>query len=229
MKKMIFGVVFAAVVALTMTAPTANAAVVNCTSPAITSVVASLGPGLNSCFVTGASGTLFSNFTVSPTSATVGIDTNPLDTFVAGSEVVLGFQLSGITPDANGNFDLLLFYQVTGGISGIDLGLQASINPDHRSGNVTLTEIACSQAFTSSSCGGTTFANITATSTGSFASAIQTFSTQNTVFIKKDIQFNNFATLSEISDSVVIPEPMTLSLMGAGLLGLGLMRRRFNK
>jgi hypothetical protein len=48
------------------------------------------------------------------------------------------------------------------------------------------------------------------------------------VFINKDIQFNGFMAMSEVTNSHLsgVPEPMTLSMMGIGLLSLGLLRRR---
>src|ERR1700730_939584 len=93
---------------------TASASTVLCTSPAITNVITSLGVGTgNACDVTGALSVLFSNFRVSPTSATVGIDTT---SGLVGNQILLGFQLSGVVLDASGNFDIHLLYEVTGGI-----------------------------------------------------------------------------------------------------------------
>jgi hypothetical protein len=210
-------------------APSAKAATVLCTS-GITNVVTTLGPGLNSCDVTGALNVLFSNFQVSPTTATVGIDTTSM---VVGNEINLGFQLSGVILDASGNFDIHLLYTVTGGISGIDLSFQATNLTGHTGGNVTMTETACTVAFASPTggCTGTTLASIAAISSGvipNLATANATFGTTQTVFINKDIQFNGFMAMSEVTNSHLsgVPEPMTLSMMGIGLLSLGLLRRR---
>lgn len=199
----------------------ASASTVNCTSPAITNVVTQLD-GTNACFVTGASNILFSNFTVSPTTATIGINTDPNVTKVANGNVYLGFQVSGLQSLTT---DVLLNYVVTGGIQGIDLSFQAS--PGQGGGNVTITEIACKVAFTLGVCAGegNTLANLVVISNGNAAFGSSTFAGTGTVYIKKDIQFNN-ASMSDFVNSHAVPEPMTLSMMGIGLLGLGLARRR---
>jgi hypothetical protein len=186
--------------------------------------------GANNCSVTGAS-LMFSNFALSEsgmTAATVGIGNAAAGTGVSNGEVVLAFELGGLLwSGATGFGDILMFYEVTPAISGVDLTLQAT--PVVAGGQMTITEVACSQAFTGTFCGGTTLANFSVTSGGQavFNSAI--FPTQGPVFIKKDIQFNGAIT-SEFQNSQLIPEPMSLSLMGAGLLGLGIFgRRRFSK
>lgn len=197
----------------------AGAATVNCTSPSITNVATSLGPGDNVCDVPPDLNILFSNFLVSPTSATVGIDS--VDTAVVGNQVQLGLQLSGLP--SSGNFDIIVTYEVTGGIDGIDLGFTSS-GP----GNVMLTELACTGQPNSTGCTGTQLANINATSTGSLATASATFATTQTVYIQKDIQFNNGGTLSVVENSVMVPvpEPVTLLLVGGALCGIALIRRR---
>jgi hypothetical protein len=178
----------------------------------------------NACDVLPDSSILFSNFFVSPTTATVSIDQNPASTGVVGNEINMGFQLAGLP--SSGNFDILLTYEVTGGISGIDLGFTASVPV--AGGSVKLTEIACTAGFNAAGCTGTQLANITATSTGSLALASASFQSNPVVFIQKDIQFNNSATLSEVENSVLVPvpEPASMLLVGGALLGVGLIRRR---
>ncbi len=216
--------VFVVLIGLMAMGAAANAAVVNCTSPAITNVVTSLGTGTgNSCFVTGDPNVLFSNFDVSPSTATIGINTDPGTTRFSNGEIYLGFHVSGLTAATT---DILMHYEVTGGILGIDLSFQGT--PLGEGGNVRITEIACKVAFVNGVCTGdasNTLANIGAISTGNAATASASFVYGGPVFIEKDIQFNN-ATMSDFVNSHAVPEPMTLSMMGLGLLSLGLMRRR---
>jgi hypothetical protein len=50
------------------------------------------------------------------------------------------------------------------------------------------------------------------------------------VYVWKDIQVTSVSGHnSSITEGFLVPEPMTFSLMGAGLVGLGLLRRRLNK
>jgi len=192
---------------------------------------------INDVTVAGASCTegnlLFSNFSVSASGfivqPVVGIGNAGAGTGVVGSEVLLGFELAGVGAGstANGVGDILLQYEATGGIAGVDISLQAT--PLVSGGSITITEVVCTVAFVGNSCGGTTLANIFVTSSGQAATASAFFATTTPVFIKKDISFIN-ATTSEFTNSQLTPEPMTFSLMGAGLLGLGIFgRRRFKK
>jgi len=147
--------------------------------------------------------------------------------------------------------DIELQYEVTGGLNGVDIILQASPNVNIPGGAVVVTEVACTAAFVSGVCSGETLANYSVSSSGGVAMASQVPwltcgapgapSTPNClaslpysgpVYIKKDLAFDG-ATTSELVNShvelITAPEPVTLSLMGFGLLGLGLMGRRLRK
>jgi hypothetical protein len=216
MVRRVFGVAFGLTI-LTCGVSMAVAADISCTSPAITNVVTTLGTGTgNACYVSPEDGILFSDFSVSPTTETIGIANGAGTTGVYGSDVVLVFQVSPATPDT----DTLLSYTVTGGIQGIDLGFTAT------GGTVTITETACSEAFTMDTC---PTGHLLATIGGTLNDASQTFNATftptSTVYIQKDIDLGS-GTVTDFSDSVLTPEPMTLSMLGVGLLGIGLVRRR---
>jgi hypothetical protein len=221
-------------------ATVASASNINCAGPGASQVdvpdVVAMTTAGDTCSVIGSS-FVFSNFGVSSTGgvagATIGIGSPSTGTGVAGANTNLVFQITGA---GSGSGDILMFYEVTGApLAGLDLLFQGT--PISNGGSITITEIACSQAFTGTICGGTTWANFFATSTnGSVAnnSVMLNAGPQTTVFIKKDISFVG-ATMSEFQNSQLlsggggVPEPMTLSMMGAGLLGLGLLGRKLRK
>ena len=169
----------------------------------------------------------FSNFTVSTTGqlmpTIVGLATAGTGMF--GSDADLEFQFSAVFTSPSDIGDLLINYEVTGGLYGVDAVIQGV-----GTGTVSMLETVCSVAFVGPACpvGATTYSmTVTSTNGATATNAIQ-FADLGTAFIKKDISFNGAST-SEIQNSQLVPEPMTFSLMGAGLLGLGLLGRRLRK
>jgi len=169
---------------------------------------------------------------------TVPLDVSVETAGLSGGEVNLEFD-----PNLAASSDLELEDQVVGGVGGVDLftnitgtgfvnetvcsiftatgicptaDLYGSMNST-AGGEVVTIGVAgslCATGCTSSTAGGV--ASIV------FASSV------SQVWIVKNINSGN-APFSEIEQSYLVPEPMTFSLIGAGLLGLGLMGRRRNR
>jgi hypothetical protein len=187
------------------------------------------------CTVSG-SDLLFNNFSVIATSgftqAAVGIATAPFGTDVVGSDVDLSFQIGGLLGSGatSGIGDIELSYTVTGGILGLDIVEQAS--QVTTGGSLTVTEAACTVAWVANTCGGSVLANFSATSSGQTVTNQQIFSPaySGTVYIEKNLLYDGATTSSLVNSHIVAaPEPATYSLIGAGLLGVGLLKRRLHK
>jgi len=187
--------------------------------------------GSAGCVAAGDPNVVFSDFSVEVTgaaSAEIGIS----GTTFSGSEIVLDFQISLTDETIPGSADIELSYVVTGGIDGVDDVFQAS--PLAPGGDVTISEIACAVPFVAA-CplpNTNTLANYAGISTGQLQSNSATFPSGevvNPVYIDKDIDISNAAMSGFANSQMVssVPETATFSLMGAGLLGLGLLRRRF--
>ncbi|HEY1754343.1 MAG TPA: PEP-CTERM sorting domain-containing protein [Bryobacteraceae bacterium] len=169
------------------------------------------------------------SFTTVPLSVTVEVAT------IAGDEAELEFD-----PNLAASSDLELEDQVVGSTGGVDLS--ASIG-----GTGFVNEVVCS-IFTATGICPTadTFAILNVNSTGDTVTigvagslcatgctsstaggiaAVNFAAVQSEVWIIKNINSGS-APFSEVEQSYLVPEPMTFSLIGAGLLGLGLMGRR---
>jgi hypothetical protein len=72
--------------------------------------------------------------------------------------------------------------------------------------------------------------NFNSTANGNFGTSVtETFNMSNTVAGGAVTGASGVMTISATESPNGVPEPMTLSMMGAGLLGLGLLRRRYGK
>jgi hypothetical protein len=167
----------------------------------------------------------FNNFTVTPSTgstATISISPFTLSSWDAATGFAdLTFQIGGTQGALT---DVLFGYQVTGPLNGIDL-----TNP-LTSVNVTISEGVCRTAFV----GGVCNSDVVLTSGTNpllappDTAVANSFNTVQSAFIQKDIRIGQGGFISDFTEShhSAVPEPMTLSMMGVGLLGLGLMRRR---
>ena len=168
---------------------------------------------------------VFSNFTVTPntgSTATISMTAFSFSSWdVATGFADLSFQIGNQSAGLN---DILFGYQVTGPLNGIDLSNGAT------SVNVTISESVCLVQFVNGVCSSQPNL-LTGTNplvAGPNTSVVNSFTTVQSAWILKDIRIGAGGFISDFSEShhSPVPEPMTLSMMGIGLLGLGLARRR---
>jgi len=175
-----------------------------------------LAPGF-SCEV---AGLVFSNFSAISAGSTPVV---PEMTLVAvsstDSTVYLSFNPS-IVNTSQGSMDMWFYFQVTGGVMGVDL-MNAGDAP------TSILERVCSSPIGMGNiCNGSELATISA---GGGQQAEAMFATTQTAYIFKDIFVGPGGHLSSFTQSFHVPEPMTFVLIGSGLLALGIVRRRAKK
>jgi len=108
--------------------------------------------------------------------------------------------------------DIRITFQSNAPLSGIGLGGGTSSS---------VTELVCSSAFLGESCNGSVLGTATVSNGGSATIILSGFNGGE--FFLKDIAGGSGVT------QTFIPEPMSLSMMGLGLLGLGALARKRRK
>jgi hypothetical protein len=166
-------------------------------------------------------GTLtFSNF--SAVAATNGFVADVM--LVSSSVDAAGTVYLNFNPTLNANQDIWFYFTVSGGLTGVDLGVGGN--------NGFATEVVCSApviigGINNNMCPvGTELARFSAvsghTADVSFPQGVYT------AYVFKDVGVNQ-GEMSSLNQSFHVPEPMTFVLIGTGLVGLGLIRRRARK
>lgn len=195
-------------------------------------VVATVGnpAGVSNGFDCTIGGLEFSNFVANNAGNSAGLTIDLISASIANGFVTLVFNPN---MSLTGAQDILLFFTVTGGINQLDL-------QNGGSSGTSILERACSTPVTvSGACDDPSHQLGTSVVAGGEGANVfsSTFTLTSPVYIFKDIRKaagdgtqagGPLQHLSSFSQSfhTAVPEPMTLSMMGIGLLGLGLARRR---
>lgn len=229
MKKILACFAVLAAVGLTSSVASAATACTNYVPPTTagpTNVMTSVLMTATGC---DAGGLNFSLFNVSASPATMTVLLAGVNTSTPG-EVDLQFQIGGFNFSLPTSApDLRLSYKVTGLTTGVD-------NTFGGSAGTSILETVCDSAgINGGVCVHTPLGTIL---NGAGGHGSVTFLTPQTeIWIIKDITIQSNYTGSSVlvsdftnsHETSTVPEPMTLSMMGAGLLGLSLISRRRKK
>jgi hypothetical protein len=173
---------------------------------------------------------LFNNFSYSLAGGS-GLSSSQIEisgVFTGGPAGTSGLNFNpNLDPNTSGVTDLHFAFSVTGPSSSIVLAFLFNGG----TANTSIQERVCDSLGVSLSglCTGSQIGSDMVAGGGQTSST--SFAGQTTIWIWKDINApsNTNYHLSSFDQGFAIPEPMTLSLMGFGLLGIGLIGRRVRK
>ena len=171
-------------------------------------------------------GTLtFNTFSVLNPTSGAGVNNGQIDVLATSYfDTGTGMAFVEFNPNLQAQMDDEFLFAVWGGVSTIDMTVGGQ--------NASVQETACAVPFSLGTVGvgvcapGNVLGQITVLSNQSEQFA--NFNTTSPVYIFKDINAGGPpGQLTEFTQSFgTIPEPLSMLLMGSGLLGLGLLRRR---